>query len=66
MDTSHEKNLRLKVSWKCTFRGLWGFGKKRDWFYVPLAYILHLLDSCRFSKRICLLGDLEFSGIVCN
>ncbi len=25
-------------------------------FYVPLAYILHLLDSCRFSKRICFPG----------
>jgi hypothetical protein len=22
-------------------------------FYVPLAYILHLLESCRFSKCIC-------------
>jgi hypothetical protein len=39
MDTLHEKSLRLKVSWKCTFRGRWGFGKKEDRFYVPLAYI---------------------------
>ncbi len=26
-------------------------------FYVPLAYILHLLESCRFSKRICFPGQ---------
>ncbi len=25
-------------------------------FYVPLAYILHLLESCGFSKRICFPG----------
>ncbi len=29
------------------------FGIKNYIFYVPLAYILHLLESCRFSKRIC-------------
>jgi hypothetical protein len=34
-------------------------------FYVPLAYILHSLDSCGIFERICLPGDLEFSGIVC-
>ncbi len=26
-------------------------------FYVPLAYILHLLESCRFSKRLCFPGQ---------
>jgi hypothetical protein len=26
-------------------------------FYVPLAYILHLLDSCKFSKHICFPGQ---------
>ncbi len=25
-------------------------------FYVPQAYILHLLETCRFSKRICFPG----------
>jgi hypothetical protein len=37
-------------------------------FYVPLAYILHLLESCRFSKGTVSVfpGDFEFSGIVCN
>jgi hypothetical protein len=25
-------------------------------FYVPQAYILHLLESCRFSKSICFPG----------
>jgi hypothetical protein len=30
------------------------------------TYVLHLLDSCGFSKCICLPGDFEFSGIVCN
>jgi hypothetical protein len=25
----------------------------KNYFYVPQAYILHLLESCRFSKRIC-------------
>jgi hypothetical protein len=27
--------------------------------YVPLAYILHLLESCRFSKRICFPGQFR-------
>ncbi len=36
------------------------------YFYVPLAYILYLLDSNRFPKRDCFPGDLEFSGIVCS
>ncbi len=27
------------------------FSGMRYTFYVPLAYILHLLESCRFSKR---------------
>ena len=28
-------------------------------FYVPLVYILHLLESCRFSKRICFPGQFR-------
>jgi hypothetical protein len=37
-------------------------------FYVPLAYILYLVNSCEFSNvSVCLRGDyFEFSGIVCN
>ncbi len=27
-----------------------------EYLYVPQAYILHLLESCRFSKRICFPG----------
>ncbi len=35
-------------------------------FYVPLVYILHLLESCRFLNVSVFPGNFEFSGIVCN
>jgi septal ring factor EnvC (AmiA/AmiB activator) len=40
--------------WK--IRGLHRKERYSMYFYVPQAYILHLLESCRFSKRICFPG----------
>jgi hypothetical protein len=37
-----------------------------QFFYVPLAYILHLLESFRFLNVSVFPGNFEFSGIVCN
>ncbi len=52
----HQKNLE---HWG---RHLMKGGNTAGFFYVPQAYILHLLESCKFSKRMFSRAILNSAG----